>query len=279
MTDTKARPRPGGNTTPGGEAARGLWGRGDYVQVGSRIASIAEDLCEVADVRGGQRVLDVATGHGNVAVCAARREAVVCAVDIVPELVAVARKRLETEGLAADVLVGNAEALEFDDDTFDIVLSCVGTQFTVDQHACARELMRVCRPGGRIALACWTPDDLWSELPAIQARHLPPPPGAPSPMVWGTETGLASLFDAVGELALHPRVFRYRAASPESYVAMMVETFPPFVALRAQVDEPTAASFEAELLALANRWNEADDGSLILPLTYTVATLDLPADP
>lgn len=277
MSDTTIPARPEGAETPGGVAARGLWSRGDYVQVGSRIASMAEDLCETADVRGGRRVLDVATGHGNVALCAARREAAVVGIDIVPELVEVARARLRADGLEADLRVGNAEALEFDDGAFDVVLSCVGVQFAVDQQAAASELVRVCRPGGRVALACWTPLDLWAELPAIQARHLPPPAGAPSPMVWGTDDGLRSLFGPAPTIALKPRTFRYRSTTAASYVAMMLETFPPFVALLGQLEDAARESFADELLALAERWNEVDDGSLVLPLTYTIATIDLPS--
>ena len=277
MSDTTIPTRPGDIETPGGAAARGLWSHGDYVQVGSRIASIAEDLCETADVRGGRRVLDVATGHGNVALCAARREAAVVGVDIVPELVEAGRARLRADGLEADLRVGNAEALEFDDDSFDAVLSCVGVQFTVDQQAAASELVRVCRPGGRLALACWTPLDLWAELPAMQARHVPPAAGAPSPMVWGTEEGLRALFGPEPTIAMHPRTFRYRSATAASYAEMMLESFPPFVALLAQLDDAGRASFAQELLALAERWNEVDDGSLVLPLTYSVVTIDLPS--
>lgn len=261
-------------TTPGGDAARTLWRQGDYTAVGTRIASMAEDLCEFADVRGGMRVLDVATGHGNVAICAARREATVTGIDIVPGLVDVASRRLAADGLEADVRVGNAEALDVPDDSFDVVLSCVGVQFTVDQRAAARELRRVCKPGGRIALACWTPLDLWSELPAIQARHLPPPPGAPSPMTWGTEAGLRDLFGDNVEMAFAPRTFRYRCRTPQSYVDMMTRTFPPFVALHERVDDETADSFDAELLDMAKRWNEVDDGSLVLPLTYHLVTIE-----
>ncbi len=277
MPDTTIPARPGGFETPGGAAARGLWSHGDYVQVGSRIAAMAEDLCETADVRGGHRILDVATGHGNVALCAARREAAVVGIDIVPELVEVARARLRADGLEAELRVGNAEALEFDDDSFDAVLSCVGVQFTVDQQAAASELVRVCRPGGRIALACWTPFDLWAELPAMQARHLRPPPGATSPMAWGADEGLRTLFGSEPTIVMHPRTFRYRSATAASYVSMMLETFPPFVALLGQLDEAGRASFARELLALAERWNEVGDGSLVLPLTYAIVTIDLPS--
>jgi len=259
--------------TPGGEAAQRLWSQGDYTRVGTRIAAVSEELCEVAGVRGGMEVLDVAAGHGNTALAAARREAAVTAVDIVPDLLAAAQRRLAADGLTADLRVGNAEALDQPDDSFDRVLSSVGVQFAADQLAVARELRRVCRPSGTIGLACWTPKDLWTELPALMAGHLAPEPGAPSPMVWGTEDGLRTLFGDSVQLELHDRVFRYHCASPRTFADMFVATYPPFVALRSQVGEESAARFEAGLLDLAERWNEADDGSLVLPLTYHVALI------
>lgn len=259
--------------TPGGQAAQRLWSQGDYTKAGTRIFSVAEELCEVSDVRGGMQVLDVATGHGNVAIAAARREAAVTAVDIVPDLLAAAQRRLAADGLAADLRVGNAEALDQPDDAFDRVLSCVGVQFAADQTAVAAELQRVCRAGGRIGLACWTPKDLWTELPALVAEHQPPPAGAPSPMTWGTEDGLRSLFGESAEIELHDRVFRFRNVDAQSWVDLFAPTYPPFVALRSQVDDSTAARFDAGLLELVERWNEADDGSLVLPLTYHVALI------
>lgn len=263
--------------TPGGSAAQRLWSQGDYTCVGTRIFAVAEELCEVAGVHGAMDVLDVAAGHGNVALCAARREAVVTAVDIVPELLAAAQRRLAADGLTADLRVGNAEALDQADADFDRVLSCVGVQFAADQAAVARELVRVCRPGGKIGLACWTPHDLWSELPKILAGYNPPPPGAPSPMTWGTEEGLRSLFGDDAVLETHDRVFRYRCATAQSYVDMMLSTYPPFVALRRQLSADRARDLGNQLLDLAERWNETDDGSLVLPLTYHVAVIDVEA--
>ena len=129
--------------------SRALWNSGDYSVVCSRLMIVAEDLCETADVRGGQRALDVASGDGNTALAAARRDLHVTATDIVPELVARAQERASYEGLDISIAVGNAEALDFDDNTFDVVLSSFGVPFAVDQRAVASELLRVCQPRSR----------------------------------------------------------------------------------------------------------------------------------
>ena len=264
-----------GTTTAGGDASRAIWAVGDYTVVGTRVFSVADGLCELADLRGGQRVLDIAAGHGNATLCAARRDTEVTAVDVVPELLDAARSRLDTEGLDATVREGNAEALDFPDDSFDVVLSSLGLQFVADQTAAASEALRVCRSGGRIAMASWTPFDAWSELGPLQARYLPPPPDAPSPMVWGTEDGLRGLFGEAADLSLWPRTFRARAASPQRYVEMMTASFPPMVRLITAVGPDAAEDFRRDLLALVRRWNEVDDGSLVLPLMYVVALVEV----
>ena len=184
-----SRPEPTSTT-----ATRELWNAGDYSVVSSRVMIAAEALCETADVRGGRRALDVACGDGNTALAMARRDLRVTAVDIVPALVERAQERARFEGLDIEFAVGNAEALDFKDNSFDVVLSSFGVSFAADQQAVASELLRVCRPGGRIALANWSPLDFWSELPGVQAKFAPPPPGAPSPMKWGSEEGLRELF-------------------------------------------------------------------------------------
>lgn len=250
-----------------------LWDEGDYSAVGVRIAAMAEDLCEIAGILGGMRVLDVATGNGNAALCAARRDCAVVAVDTAPTLLERARRRSDAEGLDVDVRWGDAERLGFDDGSFDAVVSSVGVQFAADQASAAQELVRVCRPGGTIAMANWSPHDLWLELPAIMARHAPPPPGAASPMTWGTVEGLQTLFGADAHIELVPRTFRYHFATPERYVEMMLGTFPPFVRLMRSVDDTTRAAFRADLLDLARRWNEGGDESLSLPLTYVVVVV------
>src|SRR5512147_2374154 len=163
------------------------WASGDYASVAARIPIVAERLCDAADIHAGDRVLDVATGTGNAALAAARCGAVVTGVDYVPALLDRGRIRATAEGLEVDYQEGDAEALSFADDSFDAVLSVFGVMFAPDQEKAAAELLRVCRPGGTIALACWTPDGFIGEMFRAMARHVPPPSGLRSPMEWGSE--------------------------------------------------------------------------------------------
>lgn len=272
---TTTTPASGSGAALSASLASGtLWDLGDYSAVGVRIASIAEDLCETADLRGGSDVLDVATGNGNAAMCAARRDARVVGIDIAPGLLDRARARRDSEGLEIRYELGDAEHLSFDHDSFDMLLSCVGVQFAADQPRVAGELLRVCRPGGRIALANWSPHDLWTELPTLMAEYAAPAPAAASPMTWGTESGLRSLFGDGVAIRIEPRTFRYRFASEARYVDMMVRSFPPFVRTLQQLEETARVDFERDLGDLVGRWNEATDGTLVLPLTYVIALVD-----
>ena len=158
---------------------------------------LTHPFCEAADLRAGQRVLDVATGSGNTAIAAARRFCEVTGVDYVPALLARAHERAAVEGLAIDFREGDAEALPFPDASFDVILSTFGSMFAPDQARTARELLRVCRPGGTIALANWTPEGLTGELFRAMGQYLPPPPaGLASPLLWGTAARLRELLGA-----------------------------------------------------------------------------------
>lgn len=263
MTDTAA-------------AARDLWDSGDYTVAAARMTPMSEELCAIAGVRGGHRLLDVATGHGNTAIAAARRDADVTALDIAPSLLTRAAERARIEGLAIDFRDGNAEAIDAADGTYDVVTSSFGVQFAGNQQAAATEMLRVCRPGGRIALACWAPHDFYGELPMLTADFAPPPPGAPSPVIWGTEDGLRSLLGPTVSLTVHPRTFRFYARDINRYLDLMLPTFPPFVRVAAQLDTQRHAELRARLGDLLRKWNEVDDGTLVLPMTYIVALADLP---
>src|SRR5258706_7954785 len=161
------------------------WASGDFSVVASRIVFQAEHLCETADVQAGWRVLDVATGSGNAAIAAARRGCEAVGVDYVPALLERGRVRAAAEHLDVRFVEGDAEDLRFPDASFDAVLSIYGVMFAPDHHRVAAELARVCRPGGRIALASWTPDGFIGETFPIFSRYLPPPPGPLPPAPWG----------------------------------------------------------------------------------------------
>ena len=170
------------------------WASGDFHQVAAQIVLVAEQLCDTADLHAGWRVLDVATGSGNAAIAAARLGCTAVGVDYVPALLERGRERAAAEGLDVELLEGDAEALPFPDASFDAVTSVFGAMFAPDHAQAATELLRVCRPGGTIALASWTPDGFIGEMFRTIGAHVPPPAGVRSPMLWGTEAHLRELF-------------------------------------------------------------------------------------
>src|SRR5262247_1045481 len=184
-------------TTPDLAAAKQrqqqAWSSGDYHAVAARIHVVAERLVDAADLHAGWRVLDVATGSGNAAIAAARLGSQVVGVDYVPALLERGRKRATAEGLDVELLEGDAEELPFPDASFDAVISVFGSMFAPDHEQAAAELARVCRPGGTIALASWTPNGFIGQLFRTVSKHMPPPAGLQSPMLWGTEDHLEEL--------------------------------------------------------------------------------------
>jgi SAM-dependent methyltransferase len=196
--DVAEQPKPDLGAIKGRQ--RQVWASGDYAAVGTRILIMSELLCEAVDLRAGQLVLDVATGSGNAALAAARRGCEVTGVDYVPSLLERARVRARAEGLPVTFREGDAEQLPFPDASFDVVLSVVGVMFAPDQERAARELLRVCRPGGKIGLANWTPDGFNAEMTRVMTRYVPPPPGLNPPVQHrrGRHGGLAEQLSGGG---------------------------------------------------------------------------------
>src|SRR5690606_12509517 len=193
----------------------GAWSSGDYAVVGTTLQIVGEDLCEALDIRAGQKVLDVAAGNGNVSLAAARRWCDVVATDYVPALLGRARERAAAERLAIEFREADAEALPFPDSTFDAVVSTFGVMFTPDQDQAAAEMLRVCRPGGKIGLANWTPQGFIGQLFKTIGQYLPPPAGARSPALWGTRERLCEMFEAQAQaIQIEPRHFVFRYRSP-----------------------------------------------------------------
>jgi len=190
------------------------WGSGDYAVVGTTLQIVGETLCEAVDLRSGQRVLDVAAGNGNATLAAARRFAEVVSTDYVPALLERAAERAKAERLTVTFRQADAEALPFDDASFDVVLSTFGVMFTPDQQQAARELLRVCRPGGKIGLANWTPDSFIGQLFKTIGKHVPPPAGVKSPALWGSKPHLDGLFGSQATIAATERQFTFRYRSP-----------------------------------------------------------------
>ena len=255
------------------------WASGDYAAVGTRLMPTAELLCEAVDLRAGERVLDVACGNGNAALAAARRFCQVTGIDFVPALLERARQRAQAEGLEATFQEADAEALPFPDASFDAVLSTCGAMFAPDQERTAAELLRVCRPGGRIGMVNWTPDSYVGELFRAIGRHLPPPPGLRPPVQWGSEERLRELFGPEVTVSAPRRSFLWRFPSAEHQVEFFATFYGPANRALASLATDGAADLKAEMLAAVRRFDVSDDGTLVLRMDYLEAVIHKPATP
>jgi ubiquinone/menaquinone biosynthesis C-methylase UbiE len=247
---------------------RATWGSGDYAAIGTTLQIVGESLCETIDLRPGARVLDVAGGTGNAGLAAARRFCTVTATDYVPALVGRARERAAAERQQMTFAVEDAEALSFADASFDVVLSTFGVMFTADHDRAAAEMLRVCRPGGTVAMANWTPEGFIGQVFKALGRHLPPPPGARSPALWGTREAIERMFaGGAATIELVPQSFAFRYLSPQHFVDFFRAFYGPVhKAFEALGDG--AAAFEADLLALIADHNRATDGTMVVPSAY-----------
>jgi SAM-dependent methyltransferase len=250
-----------------------MWASGDYSAIAARIVPVAERLVDAADLRSGWRVLDVATGSGNAAIAAARLGCEVVGVDYVPSLLERGRTRAAAEGLEVDLVEGDAEALPFEDASFDAVISVFGSMFAPDHERTAAELVRVTRPGGTIALASWTPAGFIGQLLRTVAAHVPPPAGVASPILWGTEEHLRGLFgDTVSSLDVQERVFTFRHPSAQAFVDLFRNAYGPTERAFAALDASGQEALEADMLALASGLDRLGDGGAIaIESTYTEA--------
>lgn len=243
------------------------WATGDYAVVGTTLQIVGEQLCEAVDLRAGERVIDVAAGNGNATLAAARRWAEVTATDYVPQLLDRARERATAERLSITCQEADAEALPFADNGFDVVLSTFGVMFTPDQDKAASELVRVCRRGGRIGLANWTPDGFIGQLFKIIGSHVPPPTGVRSPALWGTEARLQELF-AGQEIAATRRIFNFRYSSADHWLDVFKTFYGPTNRAFAALEGDKQAALKGDLLALLGRLNRGGVNSLIVPSEY-----------
>ncbi len=248
------------------------WASGDFAVVAARIVLVAEHLCDSADLRAGWRVLDVATGSGNAAIAAARHGCTAVGIDYVPSLLERGRERAAAEGLSVELLEGDAEALPFPDNSFDAVTSVFGCMFAPDHAQAAAELLRVCRPGGTIALASWTPEGFIGELFRTVGGHVPPPAGVRSPMLWGTEAHLRELMgDSICSLEVAERTFTFRFTSAEDFVAFFRTWYGPTLKAFAAVEGSARDALEQDLVALARRFDRLGTDAIAIPATYTEA--------
>jgi SAM-dependent methyltransferase len=251
------------------------WSTGNYAVVGTTLQIVGEGLCEALDLRSGARVLDVAAGNGNATLAAARRWCDVTSTDYVPSLLEAGRRRAEAEGHVVTFREADAEALPFADASFDAVVSTFGVMFTPDQARAARELARVCRPGGLIGLASWTPESFIGQLFKLIGRYVPPPAALSSPALWGTEARLAELFGASARRIRAARrefVFRYR--SPMHWVEVFRTYYGPLTKAFGALDEQRQAALTRDLVALIGSRARGDDRALVLPSEYLEAVIE-----
>ena len=247
---------------------QGAWSSGDYAMVGTTLQIVGEMLCEAVDLRSGQRVLDVAAGNGNATLAAARRFAQVVSTDYVGALLERGRERAAAERLPVTFQEADAENLPFGDASFDVVLSSFGVMFTPDQERAARELMRVCRPGGKIGLANWTPDSFIGKLFKTMGKYLPPPAGVKPPSLWGNKEHLQALFGAQATVTTQSRNFVFRYQSPQHWLEIFRDYYGPVLKAFAALDEAKRDALEAEIHALLDAVNAAEDGTLVAPSEY-----------
>jgi ubiquinone/menaquinone biosynthesis C-methylase UbiE len=247
----------------------GAWSSGDYAIVGTTLQIVGEQLCEALDLRAGSKVLDVAAGNGNATLAAARRWCDVTSTDYVPALLKRGRERAAAEHLTVEFREADAEALPFADASYDVVLSTFGVMFTPDQDKAASELARVCKSGGKIGLANWTPQGFIGQLFKTIGKHLPPPAGVKSPALWGTTARLAEMFGSeASEIVAEPRMFVFRYRSPDHWLDVFKSYYGPMLKAFAALDETGQAALRRDLMALLGEFNHADDGTVVVHSEY-----------
>ncbi len=245
------------------------WAMGDFAMIGWNTVFPGELLCEAVDLRAGEKVLDVATGSGNAALSAARRNCEASGIDYVPELIERARQRAAVEKLPVKFETGDCEQIPYADESFDVVLSVYGSMFAPDPVKAAQELLRVCRPGGRIGLANWTPDGFWGQTFGLVGKYLPPPEGVRPPAEWGTQIRLGELFGhavASTRIARRSALFRFRSSA--HWIEVFSRYFGPIIRVRETLDEVRRQDFLAELDATLNRFNKSGDATLVVSADY-----------
>jgi ubiquinone/menaquinone biosynthesis C-methylase UbiE len=245
------------------------WSAGDYAVVGTTLQIVGERLAEAMDLRSGQTVLDVAAGNGNATLAAARRWCEVTSTDYVDALLAQGRKRAEAEGLDVTFLHADAESLPFPDGAFDAVMSTFGVMFTADHDRAAEELLRVGRSGGKIGMANWTPDGFIGQMFKTIGKHVPPPPGAKSPALWGTRARIDEMFGAEARaIAVEPRVFTFRYRSTPHFLDIFRRFYGPTLKAFGALEEAGKQALAEDIAALIARFNKAEDGTLVVPSEY-----------
>jgi len=251
------------------------WSTGNYAVVGTTLQIVGENLCDALDLRAGSRVLDVAAGNGNATLAAARRWCDVTSTDYVPSLLESGQARARAEGHTIAFQEADAENLPFPDASFDVVMSTFGVMFTPNQDKAASELARVCKPGGRIGLANWTPESFIGQLFKTIGKYVPPAPGVKSPALWGTKTRLDELFGKTAQnIRTASRHFTFRYGSPAHWIEVFRTYYGPMTKTYGALDAEKQAAFTRDLLALMESGNRSGDGTLVLATEYLEVVIE-----
>lgn len=243
-----------------------MWASGNYSKMSTALILSCEQLCESMDVRSGQTVLDVAAGDGNTSLAAARRLCQVTSTDYVPELLAQSQRRAQVEGLDIQYQEADAENLPFDDAAFDNVVSTFGVMFAPNQAQAAAETQRVCKPGGKVGLASWTPESFVGQMFKIVGTYVAPPPGLNPPALWGTEDFINQHFAPHAKNVQQTKrqhIFRY--PSPQYWLNTFRRYYGPTVKAFETLDEENAAALSEDIIRLISRLNLASDGTMVMP--------------
>ncbi len=246
-----------------------MWASGDFAVIGTTLQLVGESLCEAADLHAGSTVLDVACGNGNATLAAARRFCNVTGLDYVPALLVRASERARAERLSPTFMEGDAEQLPFADGIFDVVLSTFGVMFAADHERAAKELVRVCKPGGKVALASWTPEGFLGDLLRTVARYVPPPKAAQSPLRWGSALGVAELFGehtVVNSAERKMFVFCYESAA--HFIEIFRRFYGPTRKAFEALDAERQRALDGELSELLTLYNKSGDKALAVPGEY-----------
>lgn len=246
-----------------------MWSSGDYAVIGATLQIVGELLNEAADVRATDRILDVAAGNGNATLAAARRFGQVTSTDYVPELLERGRHRAAAEGFTNVTFeVADAEALPYADASFDVVLSTFGVMFAPNHERAAAELIRVCRPGGRIGLANWTPASFVGQLLRLVATYLPPPADVRSPVLWGSDAHIRALFPDVSRIVHTSRMFVFRYRSPEHWIEVFRNFYGPVHKAFMTLETDRQLALEMDLIALLRSLDHGGGAGLVVPSEY-----------